>query len=153
MRNALRPIPLVIAAFLASSCGLVEPDGQPDELERQREQWRSQDIQHYSMEFRASCFCGAEFTDLVIVDVVDDSIQSVSVKETGLPVQFMPADAWLTVEELFDAVERALENDAHEIEVTYDADLGYPDFIFIDHEEMAIDDEVGYRVLALSVVQ
>jgi hypothetical protein len=65
----------------------------------------------------------------------------------------MPADAWLTVEELFDAVERALEHDAHEIEVTYDADLGYPDFIFIDHEEMAIDDEVGYRVLALSVVQ
>jgi hypothetical protein len=105
------------------------------------------------MEFRAVCYCGAEFTDLVIVDVADDSIASVLVKETGLPVRYMPIDAWLTVEELFDAIERAHEHDAHQLDVTYDADLGYPDFIFIDRDEMAIDDEVGYRVLALSVVQ
>ena len=141
MRKILIPFLAVVAAGPVANCGVVDPDSRSEELESQRALWRSQGIQHYSMEFRASCFCGAEFVDLVIVDVVDDSIHSVLVKDTGLPVQFMPPDAWLTVEELFDAIENALENDAHELEVTYDVELGYPDYIYIDRIEMAIDDD------------
>jgi len=143
----------VTACLLGSSCGILDPDGRLDELESNRDQWRQADIRHYRMEFRASCFCGSEFTELVTVEVLKDTVRSVTVVSTGLPVEYMPLDAWPTVEELFAAVEQAIVEDAHELRVTYDLELGYPAFIFIDREEMAIDEEIGYQVFELEVVE
>jgi len=143
-----------VAVFpLGSGCSLLDPDSRLDELESHREQWRAANIQHYRMEFRASCFCGQEFTELVTVEVLEDTIRSVTIISTGLPVEHMQIDAWLTVEELFSAVEEAILHDADELQVTYDLELGYPEFVFIDREEMTIDEEVGYQVFDLEVVQ
>ncbi len=143
----------ITAYLLGSSCGILDPDSRIDELESHHDQWRDASIQHYRMEFRASCFCGPEFTELVTVEVLHDTVQSVTVVSTGLPVEYMPVDAWPTVEELFAAVEQAILEDAHEVRVTYNADLGYPEFVFIDHEEMAVDEEMGYQVFDLERVQ
>jgi hypothetical protein len=153
MRHLIHSRFAVAVTLLASSCGIVDPDRRLDELESHREQWRATDIQHYRMEFRASCFCGQEFTELVTVEVLQDNIRSVTVARTGLPVENMPIGAWLTVEELFAAVEEAILDDADELQVTYDVELGYPEFVFIDWEEMMIDEEVGYQVFDLEVVQ
>ncbi len=153
MRRLIQALFPVAISLLASSCGILDPDSRLDELESRREQWRAANIQHYRMEFRASCFCGQEFTELVTVEVLDDTIRSVTVVSTGLPVEHMQIDAWLTVEELFAAVEEAILHDADELQVTYDLELGYPEFVFIDREEMTIDEEVGYQVFALEEVQ
>jgi len=141
--------------LLGSSCDIVDvdPDGRLVELESRREQWLQSGIQQYRMEFRASCFCGLEFTELVTVDVLQDTVRSVTVVSTGLPVENLPLDTWPTVEELFAAVEQAIVENAHELQVTYDADLGYPAFVFIDRDEMAIDEEIGYQVFELEVVE
>jgi hypothetical protein len=144
---------LVTASLLGSSCGILDPDSRLDELESYRDQWRQADIRHYRMEFRASCFCGSEFTELVTVEVLQDTVRSVTVVSTGLPVEHMPLDAWPTVAELFAAVEKAIVDDAHELQVTYDPDLGYPTFVFIDRDEMIIDEEVGYQVFELEVAE
>ena len=143
----------VTVCLLGSSCDVVDPDGRLDELESHREQWQQADIQHYRMDFRASCFCALEFTELVTVEIMQDNIQSVTVVSTGLPIENMSIDAWLTVTELFAAVEQAILEDAHELQVTYDLELGYPEFVFIDREEMIIDEEMGYQVFDLEVVQ
>jgi hypothetical protein len=153
MRHLIQSLLPVTVILFGSSCSVLDPDSRLDELESHREQWRAADIQHYRMEFRASCFCGQEFTELVIVEVLQDTIRSVTVVRTDLPVEHMPIDAWLTVEELFAAVEEAILDDADELQVTYDLELGYPEFIFIDREELAIDEEVGYQVFDLEVVQ
>lgn len=144
---------LVTACLLGSNCGILDPDSRLDELESYRDQWRQAGIRHYRMEFRASCFCGSEFTELVSVEVLHDAVQSVTVVSTGLPVEYMPLDAWPTVEELFAAVEEAIVEDAHELQVTYDLDLGYPEFVFIDRDEMIIDEEIGYQVFELEAVE
>jgi len=149
-RYSVFPVAVIL---LGSSCGILDPDSRLDELESHREQWRAANIQHYRMEFRASCFCGQEFTELVTVEVREDTIRSVTIISTGLPVEHMQIDAWLTVEELFSAVEEAILHDADELQVTYDIELGYPEFVFIDREEMTIDEEVGYQVFDLEVVQ
>ena len=153
MRRLVHSFIPVAACLLGSSCGILDPDSRLDELESHREQWHEADIQDYSMEFRASCFCGGEFTELVTVEVLQDTIRSVTVVSTGLPVEHMPIDAWLTVEDLFAAVEQAILGDADELQVTYDPELGYPEFVFIDREEMAIDEEMGYQVFDLEVIQ
>jgi len=153
MRRLIQSLYPVAVSLLALNCGILDPDSRLDELESYREQWRAADIQHYRMEFRASCFCGQEFTELVTVEVLQETIRSVTVVSTGLPVEHMPIDAWLTVEELFAAVEEAILQDADELQVTYDLGLGYPEFVFIDREELAIDEEVGYQVFDLEVVQ
>jgi hypothetical protein len=97
MRHLVHLFIPVAVCLLGSSCDIVDPDGHLDELEFHREQWQDADIQHYRMEFRASCFCGQEFTELVTVEVLQDSIRSVTVVSTGLSVENMPTDAWLTV--------------------------------------------------------
>ena len=153
MRHLIHLFTPVAVCLLGSSCGILDPDSRLDEMESHREQWHEADIQHYRMEFRASCFCGQEFTELVTVEVLQDNIRSVTVVRTGLPVENTLIDAWLTVEELFAAVEQAILDDAHELQVTYDPELGYPEFVFIDREEMAIDEEMGYQVFDLEVVQ
>jgi hypothetical protein len=153
MRHLVHLFIPVAVCLLGSSCDIVDPDGHLHELEFHREQWQDADIQHYRMEFRASCFCGREFTELVTVEVLQDSIRSVTVVSTGLSVENMPTDAWLTVAELFAAVEQAILEEADELQVTYNAELGYPEFIFIDLEEMVIDEEMGYQVFDLEVVQ
>ncbi len=87
------------------------------------------------------------------MEVLEDTIRSVTVVSTGLPVEHMQIDAWLTVEELFAAVEEAILHDADDLQMTYDLELGYPEFVFINREEMTTDEEVGYHVFDLEVVQ
>ncbi len=87
------------------------------------------------------------------MEVRQDTIRSVTVVATGSPVTHTPMDAWPTVEELFAAVERAILGGAHVLEVTYDPVLGYPESVYIDHQEMIADDEIGYQVFDLEAVQ
>jgi hypothetical protein len=153
MRQLIHLFVPVAVFLLGSGCDIVGPDGRLDELESHREQWLQADIQQYRMEFRASCYCGQEFTELVNVEVLDDTVRSVTVVSTGLPVEYMPLDTWPTIEELFAAVEQAIVEDAHELQVTYDAELGYPAFVFIDRDERVIDEEIGYQVFELEVLE
>ena len=143
----------VAMALLTANCGIFDPDSRLDQLEANRDRWRAAALQHYRMDFRASCYCLDEFTERVTVEVSEDSVVSVVVVRTGLPVGHVSIDAWPTVLELFDAVEEAIIEHAHELEVTYHAQLGYPEFVFIDRNEMTVDEEMEYRVFALEAVQ
>jgi hypothetical protein len=53
------------------------------------------------------------------------------------------------VEQLFGVILHAIANDAHAIDVEYDASLGYPRRVFVDWHAGMADDEVEYRVLEL----
>jgi len=122
------------------------------ELESHRAQWVAAGVRHYRMDMQVSCFCVPEYTEVVTIEVVDDSIASIVLLGSGLPVQHVAIDSWPTVLGLFDQIEEAIRNGAHELAVSYSDRLGYPDSVYIDREEFAIDEEVGYQIRRLEVL-
>ena len=115
--------------------------------------WQKQNIENYSFEFSKLCYCGGLFNPSTIV-VKADTIHAVLDPETGEPLRDPQTDelvlqkypeSFLTIDELFGVIENTREK-ADELDVEYNQQLGYPEFIAIDYMKEAIDDEVSYKV-------
>jgi hypothetical protein len=52
---------------------------------------------------------------------------------------------FLTVDELFEVVQDAIDQEAYSLTVGYHAQLGYPTSIDIDYLLNAVDEEVSFR--------
>jgi hypothetical protein len=155
---------LVVLSFLITGCGLIDPGNwlsdpnrrqqQLEELGSQRARWSASIPARYRMEFRGGCQCSFnEFTKPVTVHVENETILSVVISETGLPPEFAPIDYWLTIGELFDVVAEAIDRDVDRLDVIYNEDLGYPEYIFVDADTEMRDDERMYRVENLEVLR
>ena len=110
-------------------------------------------MESYSFEYSKLCFCGGLFNPAIIV-VEADTIHAVLDPETREPLrdpqtqelvlQKYP-ESFLTIEELFEVIENALEK-ADELSVEYNQDSGHPESIEIDYVKDAVDDEVTYQI-------
>jgi hypothetical protein len=49
---------------------------------------------------------------------------------------------YLTVLELFDTIQEAIDEQASEIKITYDDTLGYPTDVHIDYNRRFVDDDI-----------
>jgi hypothetical protein len=110
------------------------------ELARNRQRWVSASIHDYEFDFRRSCFCVPESTEQVHIVVRNDIVISVLRSRDGQPAS-IATDAWPRVNELFEDVQRRIEQGAARLEVSYDPTYGYPRSIVADVILMAVDDE------------
>lgn len=69
---------------------------------------------------------------------------------TGIPVDARWAETFPDVEGLFAIVQRAIDSGADRVDASYDARLGYPTRIAIDHDVRAADDEEVVLVTAFA---
>lgn len=141
-------VALVLVGVSCSVLGLDEYDRERDRLEAARAQWRAQGFDSYSFMLQRLCFC-AGGTDPATVVVHKGERISVTVVETGEPVPAEFAQYYLTVAELFDFIEDAIDREAYSIEVEYEASLGYPTSIAIDYLRNVIDEEMAFEASAL----
>ena len=118
-------------------------------LNTQRQQWRLLEADEYVFRFERICFCPLEFVSPGLVHVVDGDIESVRHAVTD---EVLDSMFFLTVNELFDQVQSAIDSHADEMLVEYDGPLGHPTSIDIDFIELAIDDELSFRARDLRVV-
>ncbi|MBV6396537.1 MAG: hypothetical protein HFACDABA_02135 [Anaerolineales bacterium] len=131
----------LIAALVLSACG------EKSALAEHRDQWKAQNINHYRFELTISCFCPFFEVNPVTVEVLDGKIVSMSGadgKALSDPFRSTFEEAG-TVEALFDLAGEYFKS-ADKIEVTYDAEYGFPVSIVVDQIELAMDDEITYRV-------
>jgi hypothetical protein len=138
---------LLILTIILSACGA------RSELTKNREKWTAQDISHYRFELTISCFC--PFMDVmpVVVEVRDGQIVSLT-GANGQPLRddFRATfERAATVEGLFAVAEENLSN-ADQVEVTYDAQYGFPASIIVDRIKLAVDDEISYFVESFKVL-
>ena len=77
---------------------------------------------------------------------------SVSSASTGEDVDGIKDGVWPTIDELFDFVEQAIDEDADELIVAYDQEFFFPTLISIDWIKMAIDDEISHTASNLTSV-
>ena len=116
------------------------------QFEQNRQIWNEQALSSYQYVFNWSCFCLPEYTAPVNIKVERGEWTEISQVRDGVPVSEKDWKRYKTIEELFDIIDEAFLQDAKEIRVEYDPDLGYPSLVFIDYDERIADEERGFNV-------
>jgi hypothetical protein len=116
------------------------------QFDRNRRLWGEQDLRDYTYVFRWSCFCLPEYTAPVNIKVEQGKWSDISFALDDKSVLKENWDRYKTIEELFEILDDAFRQDAKEIHVSYDSDLGYPTSVFIDYNELIADEERGFNV-------
>lgn len=132
---------IFVIGMLIASCSRPEVD-----LARGRERWAAAGMTAYQFHLRRSCFCSPEYMAEVIIEVVHGAIQTVRYADTGEPIGADRFFAYETVEDLFDIIENAIENDVVGVYVTYDIVDGYPLSVEIDYYPDVADEEISFYV-------
>ena len=141
----------ILTLFVAAGCSIFSVANEDHQLslDDSRTRWEGSGVTDYTMRFQrlTSCiFCQA--TDLVAVrlTVRGDTIREVLDIAQDLPVTDFTPGVFLTVDELFDFIQEAIDLDAAEIDVSYDGVLGYPVDITVDISRRFFDDETSFQV-------
>jgi hypothetical protein len=152
----LRPIRvrrLVAMAALVpalSACVIVTgPDDDDDDLDRNRRRWETSFVDHYDYTVRRHCYCGFEITEPVRVYVRFGQVVDLRYVSDGAPVPYAYAHLFPSIDGLFDIVDHAVHGGADDVDVRYDASLGFPRQIDIDYRRNAQDDELFIEAYGL----
>jgi hypothetical protein len=116
------------------------------ELERAEARWDRFEPESYVYAVQRICFCLVEETGPVRVRVEDGVAVEWTYVVTGDPLPEAARPRFPTVDGLFDILREAYAEDAYDVHVSYDPDLGYPTEFSIDYEEQVADEELGMRV-------
>ncbi|MBK8247969.1 MAG: hypothetical protein IPK85_11300 [Gemmatimonadetes bacterium] len=141
-----------LASFSLLGClAFVAPDdpGSTRDLVAARARWNLHGATAYTMRGSAQCFCilgGRE----VEIDVAGGRVTRVRLVDTGADIPSEFVASYRSVEELFDLVDEAIRSGAHRLEVTYDAQRGFPTQLWIDWSDRIADEEYGFRATALT---
>ena len=146
IRSITKLLPLAVA-LLAGACSgsPFDASGAEADLQAGRSRWRQQGTPDYAYTIRRVCFCGPEVAGPVRVEVRGG--HTVKVETFGGRTLAMGAfDRLDTVEELFAAVEDAIERDPHQLTAAYDPTRGHPVALAVDYDRYAVDEETGFQV-------
>jgi hypothetical protein len=145
---------LLTAALAACASTPPSPDGDAaggdttrGALDAARARWDVAGLDDYRFTFGNSCFCPEDVRGPFAITVRDGAVAEVLFQ--GAAVAADP-ERHLTVDALFDRLEAAFDRGADLVQVTYDADLGYPVSAYVDYEAMATDEEDRFEVSALT---
>jgi hypothetical protein len=138
--------------LLTLNCSLFSPDGPRDErqsfLRDAMDQWAANGPAGYEYTLGFSCGeCPPEWTHPLRIRVEAGEVVSVFDLSAGTSVD--PNQRSLTIDELFEVIQDAVQEDVYRLAVKYHPDLGYPISISIDHDSLVADDEFGYSATGL----
>ena len=113
-------------------------------LTQARANWQAAGLMNYQYRSRTSV-SGFLTDDLTLVE-------NGSVKEwTSLLPPGLPGFSWgdQTIDDIFDRLQNAIDNDAHMITARYHPHLGYPESVYVDRHEMIADEEWGVSIIGI----
>lgn len=142
------PTPTVV---ISTPTPVASPDVQQTELDLNRQLWKSKAIQRYHFEHRWICFCPQEYVALVDISVRDGPIVGIKFAEVedGTTKGDPDISRYYTISGLFDIIQEAIDTKAFDIDVKYDAELGYPTAVYIDYDARTADEEMGFMAANL----
>ena len=143
-------IPLLVV-FSGCLIGDIFGSGDQNELDENRQKWLDAGITNYTYRQDRSCFCGfAGPADVTVLNGEIVSVRSFWPDTTDVaPNNF---DIFDTVNGLFSTIDDAIDQNAHQLDVTYDEQLGFPTMIAIDYIENTIDDEITITATGLTQI-
>jgi hypothetical protein len=132
-------------AVFSDSTKHSSPDTIQIELDKNITLWDSTKIDSYHYTYRISCFCLV--TEDIVVIVEDGEIKEAFYTPSGSHLPEEDLNLLFTIEDLFAKIQGAITDDVASLYVTYNSDLGYPERIFIDVDEMIADEEITHIVV------
>jgi len=137
---------MIVVALLIGCSNPLGPE--QDSLSAARARWTSfSSVDGYTFQFRRACFCPPDTVRETRIEVLSGIVNSATYTDTGEPVT-VPLDELPTIDDLFDEIQSAIDNEAFTLVATYDQDRGFPTSVSIDFIEFAIDDEMSFTVTA-----
>lgn len=119
-------------------------------LNRNEERWNSGQHKHYRYVLQVLCYCVSDYLRPVAIEVRDGVTTSIRRVDDGSPVTGDGYAEQATIPKLFAYVRGVLGQSAREVEVSYDAELGYPLKVTIPAVPRGSDDG---RDVVISAVQ
>ena len=106
--------------------------------------WAAQGAAEYRFNFSRSCFCLPDYTREATLAVASGQIGSATYVDDGAVVADEVVRSYKTIEGLFAAIDEAIATGAAQIDVEFDAELGFPAKVFIDQDFRIADEEAWY---------
>jgi hypothetical protein len=136
---------------MLAACLPTAPSGR-DELRHNLGRWEARQPAAYEFVFqRSSCECLPEWTVPLRITVREGRITSVVDLSTG-EAGSAEAHRAMSIDDLFSTIERAFDQGAYRVSVSYDRELGHPTSVFLDYGREGVDDEVAFSVGDLRAV-
>ncbi|MBE8967067.1 hypothetical protein IQ277_12670 [Nostocales cyanobacterium LEGE 12452] len=153
-------LPILISATLLLSLGLNIPAISETNAEKSQYQtqinnnlnsrrlrfnkrlWERANIYNYRITVSNSCFCIPDARGPVVIRVRNGQPTSITSVATGQPVNPEFFQKYDTIPELFNVIQDAIKRKAYNVDVEYNAKLGYPTKINIDYDSRIADEEI-----------
>ena len=123
--------------------GVDDLDREQDRLDRAWDRFERSAPLSYTYTVRVSCECPREVTRPVTVWVDRGVTEYLLYEDDGQPVPLSYASSFPNAEQLFDAIQDAIDRGAQVIDVDYDPTFGYPTSVYIDYERSMADEELS----------
>ena len=155
-RRPSRSAALGVVAITALGTAHVAQADDAATLREQRGVWQQAALNGYIYAYNKYCECHPETPPETYVTVRAGEVVDVRHQPFGFDhyVQAEPRNfEWYwTIDQLFDLAANALERGS-DVRLEFDADLGFPRHVFIDHDQDLIGDEVDVRVTRLEPLE
>ena len=132
-------------AGLGAGCGRLEDDQDRRELLAARRQWRAQALTSYDFRYQNVCFCVTDHTAPVRLEVRNGAISGAVRLDTGQRLGTETFSRYRTVDGIFDLIDQSIDEDAAQVDATYEASRGYPLSVYIDQDQRVADEEIGVQ--------
>jgi hypothetical protein len=151
MMTPRRLVTLLAVALGAGALACGDADLGPFEVQARRAAWDAREPIGYEIDIvrsLRSCFCLPEATGPVTVVVMGGEVTQRTYTDDGAEVDPRFAASFTDIDGLFDYLDDLARRDAHQLEVEFDEEYGYPRRIIVDLDERMADDEHSVTVLA-----
>lgn len=121
-------------------------DSQQAHLFRNRGIWERRGLVNYDYTGAWVCAtCDEFYVATAAVSVRDGAVTSVSSADPNIAVIPVP-ERFIPIAGLFNLLQTAVDEGAHNIDVNYDGEYSYPTFFFINYDDEVEDEERGFTV-------
>jgi hypothetical protein len=120
-------------------------------LNENRQKWNETGFALYDFQLERSAFTTPEFLRPIVTTVSKSDSGTVSgissrFADDGQPVPNDYPFANQSIGSIFNIIEDAINNGAHDVNVTYDEQFGYPTSVSIDYDERIADEELFLNI-------
>ena len=115
-----------------------------------RELWESLNISSYSMTQQISCYCfPEEFVSPKSIIVENNQIKLIN----GFsPDKTIGYESFYTIDKIFEFIQSKLKDEPEFYDIKYNNEYGYPEYLFFDMSRMIADEEIGYYISDLKLL-
>ena len=123
--------------------GVDDLDREQDRLDTAWDRFERSAPLAYTYTVHVNCECPRDVTRPVTVWVDRGVTEYLLYEDDGQPVPLSYANSFPSVEQLFDAIQDAIDRGAQVIDVEYDLTYGYPTDVYIDYDRSYADEELA----------